>query len=69
MADLLIKAKKALASLWQGIREVTGDNAYDRYALREREKNPQCELLSREEFYRQRMEQKFNDKDNPSRCC
>ena len=69
MTELLAKTKKRLASLWQGVREVTGDNAYELYIARQRKKNPLCELLSREEFYRQRVDHKFNDKDNPSRCC
>ncbi len=66
---MLQKTKKKLATLWEGIREVTGDNAYELHVARQRKKNPGCELPTREEFYTQRVEHKFNDKDNPSRCC
>ena len=69
MAELLAKTKKTLASLWEGIREVTGDNAYERYVERLQAKDPGCPVPAREEFYKQRMDRKFNDPDNPSRCC
>ena len=66
---VLQKTKKKLATLWEGIREVTGDNAYELYVARQRKKDPGCPVPTREEFYTQRVEHKFNDKDNPSRCC
>ena len=66
---VLQKTKKTVALLWEGIREVTGDNAYEKYVERMQAKNPGCPVPTREEFYKQRVEHKFNDKDNPSRCC
>ncbi len=69
MTELLQKTRKKLATFWSGFRELTGDSAYELYVARQRQKNPDCPVPSREEFYRQRMESKFNDKDNPSRCC
>ena len=69
MTELLTKTKKGLASLWEGIRELTGDNAYEKYVERLQAKEPDCPVPTREEFYKPRMEKKFNDKDNPSRCC
>lgn len=69
MTELLTKTKRTLVSLWEGLRELTGDNAYEKYVERLQAKEPGCPLLTREEFYQQRMEKKFNDKDNPSRCC
>ena len=69
MTELLEKTRRKLATLWSGFRELTGDSAYELYVARQRRKNLDCPVPSREEFYRQRMERKFNDKDNPSRCC
>ena len=72
MTELLAKTKKGLISLWEGIREVTGDNAYEKYVKhveRLHANDPGCPVPTREEFYKQRMEKKFSDPDNPSRCC
>ncbi len=69
MTELLQKTRKKLATFWSGFRELTGDSAYELYVARQRRKNSDCPVPSREGFYRQRMERKFNDKDNPSRCC
>ena len=69
MTELLHKARRGLAAFWEGIREVTGDNAYEKYVARQQEKDPGCPVPTPEEFYKQRMDKKFSDPDNPSRCC
>ncbi len=69
MTELLQKTRKKLAALWSGFRELTGDSAYEHYVARQRRKNPDCPVPSHEEFHRQRMESKCNDKDNLSSCC
>jgi len=69
MTDVLNKTMRGLSRLWEGIREVTGDNAYEKHVERMRANDPGCPVPTRAEFYLQRMEKKFNDPDNPSRCC
>jgi uncharacterized short protein YbdD (DUF466 family) len=46
---------------WAGLRELTGDTAYERY--RSRGPSP---ALSREEFYVDRLRRKYS---RVSRCC
>lgn len=62
------KLRSGLAALWAGIREVSGDSAYERYLERQRRRG-EHRRLSPEEFYRQRLERKYNRKDSPARCC
>ena len=69
MTELVAKTKQALSRFWEGIREVTGDNAYEKHVERLQANDPGCPVPTREEFYKQRMEKKFSDPDNPSRCC
>lgn len=68
MAELLHKTMNTLSALWSGIRQLTGDNAYEHYLEQQKQKGS-GDILSREEFYRQRLERKYNNKDSPSRCC
>jgi Selenoprotein, putative len=59
------KTKRGLWNFWQGLREWCGDTAYENYrrcALR----MGQSEMLSREQFYVERVNQKYS---RTSRCC
>jgi len=51
------------SALWRWLREVSGDDAYERY---EATHSDAVSRLSPREFYRQRMERKFT---GPCRCC
>jgi len=51
------------SALWRWLREVSGDDAYERY---EATHSDAVSRLSPREFYRQRMERKFS---GPCRCC
>jgi uncharacterized short protein YbdD (DUF466 family) len=55
-----------LKALWQALREMSGDNAYDHYLQWYACKHPQVPLLSRKAFYRQLEERKWN---GIRRCC
>jgi uncharacterized short protein YbdD (DUF466 family) len=55
-----------LRGFWNWIREVSGDNAYELYLERPRERDAWNSLLSPAEFYRRRVELKYS---RPSRCC
>ena len=51
---------------WEYLREISGENAYDRYLQAHAATHPDKPPLSRGEFYRHRQDEKYN---NPgSRC-
>ncbi len=57
---------RPIGSVWWYLKEVSGENAYDRYLERHRATHPWKEPLRRGEFYRQRQDEKYS---NPgSRC-
>jgi uncharacterized short protein YbdD (DUF466 family) len=59
------KAARGIARFWQGLREWSGDAAYEKYlqcASRHGSKPP----LSPTEFYLSQLNQKYS---RPNRCC
>jgi len=55
-----------IRSAWWYLKEVSGENAYDRYLERHRATHPTKEPLGRGEFYRRLQDEKYS---NPgSRC-
>jgi Selenoprotein, putative len=54
-----------LARFWQGLREWSGDAAYETYAKRA-SRDRTATVLSREEFYVQQLHRKYS---RVSRCC
>ena len=51
---------------WEYLREISGENAYDRYLAVHTATHPGKPAMSRGEFYRWRQDEKYN---NPgSRC-
>ena len=57
---------RTFARLWKFLREVTGDDAYERYLAHCGAHHPGQSPLSRRDYYRQRQERKWN---KVSRCC
>ena len=55
-----------LKRIWQFIREVTGDDAYERYLDHQRAHHPERAPLTRRAYFRLRQEQKWS---RVSRCC
>jgi uncharacterized short protein YbdD (DUF466 family) len=55
-----------LKQLWQFIREVTGDDAYERYLAHHLAHHPEHKALTRRDYFRHRQEQKWS---KVSRCC
>ena len=51
--------------LWQGLREWSGDAAYETY-VRCAQKQSAASVLSREEFYVEQLKRKYS---RVSRCC
>ena len=65
MRAMWSKATRGLEDFWHGLREWCGDAAYENYrkcALRA----GRNEVLSREQFYVEQVNQKYS---RPSRCC
>ena len=60
------KALRPIKYAWRYLKEVSGENAYDRYLEKHRATHPGKEPLGRGAFYRQRQDEKYS---NPgSRC-
>ena len=56
----------SLRSIWDYLKEISGENAYDRYLEVHAATHPGKPVMSRCEFYRWRQDEKYN---NPgSRC-
>lgn len=57
--------KQWMRLLWRGLREWSGDAAYDQYLVcaRRRSRN---KLLSPTEFYVEQLDRKYS---RPNRCC
>lgn len=55
-----------LNRIWQFIRRVSGDDAYERYLRRHAEAHPQEPSLDRKAFFRQEQDRKWN---GIRRCC
>jgi uncharacterized short protein YbdD (DUF466 family) len=65
MRSLWLQLQDALRSFWRGIRQWSGDSAYETYlacAKRQRAKDP----LSATEFYVEQLNRKYS---RPNRCC
>jgi len=57
---------KALRYAWEYLKEISGENAYDRYLAVHTVTHPEKSAMTRGEFYRARQDEKYN---NPgSRC-
>jgi len=54
-----------ISKLWLGLREWSGDAAYETY-VRSAGRQPEARVLSREEFYVEQMQRKYS---RVSRCC
>jgi uncharacterized short protein YbdD (DUF466 family) len=61
--------KRAAAWLWWYCTELTGENAYRRYAERARRADPTAAVLTRGEFERKRADDSAADPEHSARCC
>ncbi|MDR2220807.1 MAG: YbdD/YjiX family protein [Methylobacillus sp.] len=55
-----------LIRAWRGLRRLSGDDAYERYLAHHAEHHPDEPLLSREEFFKQWQNSKWQ---GVKRCC
>jgi uncharacterized short protein YbdD (DUF466 family) len=56
----------AARALWQWLRAVSGDDAYERYLRHHAQHHGNARALSRGEFYAQELERKWS---GVNRCC
>jgi len=57
---------RSLYTVWHFIREVSGDDAYERYCAHQRLRHPRAPLMSRREFSAEATVRKWS---GVSRCC
>ena len=63
---LLAHTKTQLQQLWRGLRELSGDDAYERYLAHHTEAHPDSAPLDRAAFFREEQKRKW---EGVRRCC
>ena len=58
------KTRRIIRRIWDIVREILGDKAYDRYSARARQQGQN--VLTAKEFYLNQLQRKYS---KPSRCC
>lgn len=58
--------KQRLKHLWHYLRQVTGDDAYERYITHQKLAHAGEPPLTRQQFFKQRQDEKWS---KVSRCC
>ncbi len=58
--------KEHLRAIWEYLKEISGENAYDRYLAVHASTHPGKPAMTRGEFYRWRQDEKYN---NPGARC
>jgi len=66
LADGLARIRKSAARLWLGIREWSGDAAYEQYQKAHARHGGGAAQLSRRDFYVAQLEKRYS---RVSRCC
>jgi hypothetical protein len=65
MQTLWLHVEDALRNLWRGLRQWSGDSAYETY-LANAERRRATKTLSATEFYVEQLNRKYS---RPNRCC
>ncbi|MFL6580073.1 MAG: YbdD/YjiX family protein [Burkholderiales bacterium] len=63
---MLERLKFRVRRLWQYLREVSGDDAYERYVAHHEIAHAGQQCLTRRQFFAQRQDEKWS---KVSRCC
>lgn len=58
--------KQRLKNLWHYLRQVTGDDAYERYVTHQKLAHAGEAPITRQQFFKQRQDEKWS---KVSRCC
>ena len=67
MADTLAHPESRVANFIGIVRKIIGVPDYDTYLAHMKATNPDCELMSKDEFAKQRMQDRYSRPG--SRCC
>jgi uncharacterized short protein YbdD (DUF466 family) len=65
MQTLWLQVEDALRNFWRGLRQWSGDSAYETY-LANAERQRATKTLSATEFYVEQLNRKYS---RPNRCC
>jgi len=57
---------RILNTIWQFLKEASGETAYERYCVHLRSRHPDRRVPGKAEFYLLSLEEKYS---RPSRCC
>jgi len=60
------KLRRWVRHFWRGLREWSGDAAYDRYLRSSATRAAECPRLTPEEFYLEQLNRRYS---RPNRCC
>ena len=66
MGTRLKRMSDCCARLWSAVRELSGDDAYERYCAHQVSHHANQHVLTRKEFFQQQQEQKWT---GIKRCC
>lgn len=66
MRSVLASFQRMAQELWHGLREWSGDRAYERYLQARATRCGSCAPLSRERFYVEQLNRRYS---RPNRCC
>ena len=55
-----------LRKIWQYLRQVSGDDAYERYLAHHRQAHPGEVPMTQEQYFKKRQDEKWS---KVSRCC
>lgn len=58
--------KRVARNAWRGLREWSGDAAYDRYLCSPGRRSDACRTLPADEFYVEQLNRRYS---RPNRCC
>jgi uncharacterized short protein YbdD (DUF466 family) len=66
LADLRERIGRLAAGAWRGVRDWSGDSAYEHYLKARAKQAPRELVLSREQFYLEQLQKRYS---RVSRCC
>jgi uncharacterized short protein YbdD (DUF466 family) len=66
MRPACVGIQRMILKFWRGLREWSGDRAYERYLQARATRRAECAPLSRERFYVEQLNRRYSQ---PNRCC
>lgn len=66
-ADIKTRFTRMLRFAWRALRNISGDDAYERYLEHLKRRHPESKPLSRRSFFLSEQQRRWNG--GPNRCC